>query len=126
VSSTTRELLDGSVELRDLGVHRLMDLAEAQHLYQVVASELEDNFTPPRSESAPSNLPRPASPLIGRTDEIASLVRLVREGTRLVTLIGPGKTRLALGVADEVAVDFPDGAFFSVSRPSETPIWFRR
>ena len=28
VSSTTRELLDGSVELRDLGEHRLKDLAE--------------------------------------------------------------------------------------------------
>ena len=71
VSSTTRDLLDGSVELRDLGAHRLKDLAEPQHLYQVVAEELEENFAPPRSETAPSNLPRPASPLIGRTDEIA-------------------------------------------------------
>ena len=51
VSSTTRELLDGSVELRDLGEHRLKDLAEPQHLYQVVADELEDNFAPPRSET---------------------------------------------------------------------------
>jgi predicted ATPase/class 3 adenylate cyclase len=115
VSSTTRELLDGSVELRDLGEHRLKDLAEAQHLYQVVARELEHEFPPPRSETAPSNLPRPASPLIGRTDEIASLVQLVRDGARLVTLIGPGgagKTRLALGVADELMADFPDGSFF--------------
>ena len=115
VSSTTRELLDGSVELRDLGEHRLKDLAEAQHLYQVVAEELEENFAPLRSESASSNLPRPPSPLIGRTDEIASLVQLVREGTRLVTLTGPGgagKTRLALGVAGELAAEFPDGAFF--------------
>ena len=115
VSSTTRELLDGSVELRDLGEHRLKDLADAQHLYQVVAKELEHEFPPPRSETAPSNLPRPASPLIGRADEIASLVRLVRDGARLVTLIGPGgagKTRLALGVADELVADFPDGSFF--------------
>ena len=51
VSSTTRDLLDGSVELRDLGEHRLKDLAEAQHLYQVVAEELEENFAPPRSET---------------------------------------------------------------------------
>src|SRR4030095_3238382 len=90
VSSTTRELLDGSVELRDLGEHRLKDLGEAQHLYQVVAGDLEHDSPPPRSEPAPSNLPRPASPLIGRTDEIASLVQLVRDGARLVTLIRPG------------------------------------
>jgi predicted ATPase/class 3 adenylate cyclase len=115
VSSTTRDLLDGSVELRDLGAHRLKDLAEPQHLYQLVADELEQNFAPPRSETAPSNLPRPSSPLVGRTDEIASLVELVREGTRLVTLTGPGgsgKTRLSLAVADELAPAFPDGAFF--------------
>ncbi len=115
VSSTTRDLLDGSVELRDLGAHRLKDLAEPQHLYQVVGDELEQNFAPPRSETAPSNLPRPASPLIGRADEIVQLVHLVREGTRLVTLTGPGgagKTRLAIAAADELASDFPDGAFF--------------
>jgi predicted ATPase/class 3 adenylate cyclase len=115
VSSTTRDLLDGSVELRDLGAHRLKDLAEPQHLYQLVADELEQNFAPPRSETAPSNLPRPSSPLVGRTDEIASLVELVREGTRLVTLTGPGgsgKTRLSLAVADELTPAFPDGAFF--------------
>ena len=90
VSSTTRDLLDGSVELRDLGAHRLKDLAEPQHLYQVVTDKLEQNFAPPRSEAAPSNLPRPSTQLVGRTDEIASLVELVREGTRLVTLTGPG------------------------------------
>jgi predicted ATPase len=53
--------------------------------------------------------------MIGRTDEIAALLRLVREGTRLVTLTGPGgagKTRLSLAAAEELAPDFPDGAFF--------------
>jgi predicted ATPase/class 3 adenylate cyclase len=115
VSSSTRNLLDGSAELRDLGAHRLKDLAEPQQLYQVVAEELEQDFAPPRSETAPSNLPVPASTLIGRGDEIASIVQLVRDGTRLLTLTGPGgtgKTRLALAVASRVAPDFPDGAFF--------------
>ena len=115
VSSTTRDLLDGSVELRDLGAHRLKDLAEPQRLYQVVSPALEQNFAPPRSETAPSNLPRPSSPLVGRREEISSLVQLVREGTRLVTLTGPGgagKTRLALAVATELVPDVPDGAFF--------------
>jgi predicted ATPase/class 3 adenylate cyclase len=115
VSSTTRNLLDGSVELRDLGAHRLKDLAEPQQLYQVVAEELEANFAPVRSETAPSNLPVPALPLIGRGDEIASVVELVRDGARLITLTGPGgtgKTRLALAVAAQVSPDFSDGAFF--------------
>jgi predicted ATPase/class 3 adenylate cyclase len=115
VSSTTRDLLDGSVDLRDLGAHRLKDLAEPQQLYQVVAEKLEQDFAPLRSETAPSNLPVPALPLIGRGDEIASVVEFVRDGARLITLTGPGgtgKTRLALAVATRLAPDFPDGAFF--------------
>jgi predicted ATPase/class 3 adenylate cyclase len=115
VSSTTRNLLDGKVELRDLGAHRLKDLAEPQQLYQVVAEELEQDFGPLRTETAPSNLPVPASPLIGRGDEIASVEQLLQDGARLITLTGPGgmgKTRLALAVAARVAPNFPDGAFF--------------
>src|SRR6266511_4958668 len=99
VSSTTRDLLDGSVELRDLGAHRLKDLAEPQRLYQVVSPALEQNFAPPLSETAPSNLPRPSSPLVGRREEISSLVQLVREGTRLVTLTGPGGAGKKIGRA---------------------------
>ncbi|MFF5212927.1 ATP-binding protein [Streptosporangium sp. NPDC000396] len=48
---------------------------------------------------------------VGRSAEIAQVVRLVRE-SRLVTLTGlggVGKTRLALRVAEEVARGFPDG-----------------
>jgi predicted ATPase len=115
VSTTTSELLDGSVNLRDLGPHRLKDLSEPQRLYQVLAEGLEQDFPPPRSETVSSTLPRAASRLIGRAAEIAEIVQLVREGSRLVTLCGPGgagKTRLALAVAEEIAPDFPDGAFF--------------
>src|SRR6266511_2897514 len=115
VSSTTQDLLDRSVELLDLGAHRLKDLAEPQHLYQVVSAALEQNFTPPRSETAPSNLPRPASPLVGRRDELVELIELVRAGTRLVTLTGPGgtgKTRLRTSRQS--------------SRPARTPPCSRR
>jgi len=115
VSSITRDLLDGSADLQDLGAHRLKDLAQPQQLYQVVADDLEQSFPPPRSETAPSNLPQPPSPLIGRADEIADVARLVHDGARLITFTGPGgtgKTRLALAAAEEVAPNFPDGAFF--------------
>ena len=64
---------------------------------------------------AQHNLPRPLTPLIGREREIASVERLLRDGQRLVTLMGPGgvgKTRLSLAVADATADLFPDGIVF--------------
>ncbi|MGZ4183934.1 MAG: BTAD domain-containing putative transcriptional regulator [Solirubrobacteraceae bacterium] len=60
----------------------------------------------------------PASPtrLIGRERELAEVEGLFGEdGARLVTLTGPGgtgKTRLALAVAERLAVDLADGAWF--------------
>ncbi len=50
------------------------------------------------------NLPAPLMPCIGRQQEIATVVKLLRD-SRLITLTGPGgigKTRLALEVAGQV------------------------
>jgi predicted ATPase/class 3 adenylate cyclase len=115
VSSITHDLLDGAIELRDLGTHRLKDLVQPQRLYQVVADGLELDFPPPRSDRQPSLLPKPVSSLIGRVEELAAVVGLVRGGARLVTLTGPGgtgKTRLAIAVASELEAEFADGAAF--------------
>ena len=60
------------------------------------------------------NLPVQLTPLIGRHDDIAPLVRLVTED-RLVTLTGSGgvgKTRLALAVAAELVEQYPGGVWF--------------
>jgi predicted ATPase/DNA-binding SARP family transcriptional activator len=60
-------------------------------------------------------LPAPATPLIGRSAELAALTALVRRGSRLVTLTGAGgigKTRLALRTAHELADVFADGVYF--------------
>ena len=69
----------------------------------------------PVPSSVPSNLPAPATALIGRATERAEVGELLlRSETRLLTLTGPGgsgKTRLALQVAAELRDSFPDGVF---------------
>jgi predicted ATPase/DNA-binding XRE family transcriptional regulator/Tfp pilus assembly protein PilF len=64
----------------------------------------------------PTNLPAAPTPLIGREAEVADVCkRLLRQETRLITLLGPpgvGKTRLSLQVASEVRPCFDDGVFF--------------
>ena len=67
-------------------------------------------------ELAPnSNLPAPATPLVGRVAELETLVSLLRRGrSRLVTALGPGgtgKTRLALEAGSRLVDDFRDGVF---------------
>ena len=64
-------------------------------------------------DARPGIPPLPAAPLLGREDEIAQIVRLLRdEDARLVTLTGPGgvgKTSLARTVAATLAPTFADG-----------------
>ncbi len=66
-----------------------------------------------RFEPLPGNLPGELSSFIGRTTEIAKVRQMLAE-YRLLTLTGPGgcgKTRLALRVASEARVDYPDGVW---------------
>jgi predicted ATPase/serine/threonine protein kinase len=64
----------------------------------------------------PNKLPVQRTAFIGRERETADLRQLLsRPGVHLVTLTGPGgigKTRLALQVAGEMAVQFPSGVCF--------------
>ncbi len=118
LSEATRALLGGSLpaglELRDLGSHRLKDLARPEHLYEVTGPGPARSFPPLRTlEGRPNNLPVQLTSFVGRTD-LAEARRLL-ETSRLLTLTGPGgtgKTRLALQLAAEVLDEFPDGVFF--------------
>ena len=84
LSESTRALLDSTVLLRDLGEHRLKDLTAAERLYQLGGID----FPPLRSLNR-TNLPVAGSPLIGRARELADLVTLIRNGSRVVTMTRP-------------------------------------
>jgi predicted ATPase/class 3 adenylate cyclase len=109
LSERTRALVD-EAGLTDLGLHRLKDLTEPVRLFQLG----EEAFPSLRSLNA-TNLPVQPNPLVGRATEVEYVTGLLRDGTRLVTLTGPGgtgKTRLALQAAAELIDDFPDGVFW--------------
>ncbi len=112
-ASTTAVFPEG-MELMDLGVHRLKDLAVPEHLFQLLHDGLLSDFPPPTTlDSRPNNLPTQVSQFFGREDELAAIREMLNDPiVRLVTLTGPGgagKTRLAIQVAAEAAEDFADG-----------------
>ncbi len=117
VSNVTRELLGEIVALRDLGLHRLKDLSQPEHIFQLVIPGLETEFPPLRSLDNPeldNNLPIQLTSFVGRQREVAEVCDLV-EANRLVTLTGAGgagKTRLALAVAAELIDGSRDGVWF--------------
>jgi predicted ATPase/class 3 adenylate cyclase len=118
VSGTTRAAAEPwpSQALRDLGHHRLKDLDRPEHLFQLVAAGLSEDFPPPRSLPTPSNLPAVPTSFVGREAELAEASELLaRPGVRLLTLTGPGgagKTRLALEAGRALTPRFPDGVWF--------------
>jgi len=62
-----------------------------------------------------SNVPVPASTLVGRRRELEEVTNALRGPTRVLTLTGPGgsgKTRLAIEAARALAEELADGAFF--------------
>jgi class 3 adenylate cyclase len=118
LSQATRELV--RAEVRDLGEHRLKDLAEPEWLFQLGEEEF-----PPLASLNNTNLPVPAAPLVGRRDELAELGGLLASAqVRLLTLTGPGgvgKTRLALETATDAVAAFPNGVFFVSLAPVRDP-----
>jgi predicted ATPase/class 3 adenylate cyclase len=110
VSASTASLV-GAQELRDLGEHRLKDLSAPERIYQ-----LGDGEFPPLKSLHQTNLPVPATPFLGREQEVAEVAELLaREDVRLVTLTGAGgsgKTRLALQSAAAAADVFPAGVWW--------------
>ena len=118
------ELLPAQTELLDLGRHSLRDLSAPEHVFQLHASHLPQEFPLLRSLSVlPNNLPVHLTPLIGRNEEIAEIEALL-ERSRLVTLTGAGgigKTRTALQVAADTLRGDGDGVWFVDLAPLDDP-----
>ena len=100
----------------DLGRHRLKDIPEPVHLFQLAAAGLDRDFPPVRSLGGRTQLPPLAAATLGRDGELRLLESLVVDrGAPLVTLTGPGgsgKTRLAIAVAAALADAFAEGVYF--------------
>jgi predicted ATPase/class 3 adenylate cyclase len=121
-----RVTLSPGVALRDLGEHRLKDLQQPEHIFQLVTPDLPSDFPPLNVlDKRPNNLPIQRRELVGREKELAAVhALLTRESTGLLTLTGPGgtgKTRLALQIAADLIDDFPDGAYFVNLTPIREP-----
>src|SRR5215472_739339 len=124
LSQTTRDLVEHGLpegmSLRDLGEYRLKDVGYSSHIFQLVIADLPADFpllkTLSTRGNSPTNLPVMPNPLIGREQDIAAILQLLRsQDVRLLTLIGPGgtgKTRLGAQVAAELSDQFSDGVFF--------------
>lgn len=119
LSNPTAELvraeLPPGVTLRDLGLHRLKGVPLPEHLWQPLASDLEEDFPPLQSLiAAPHNLPAQLTSFVGRQREIEKITQLIANN-RLVTLTGAGgsgKTRLALQAANSLVDAFRDGVWW--------------
>jgi predicted ATPase/class 3 adenylate cyclase len=116
LSRSAAEALRGETfELRDLGEHRLKDLASPEWIFQLHSTGLALDYPPLRSLTN-TNLPQPGRRLIGRDSELADVCRRIRAGDgRVVTLTGSGgtgKTRLAVQVGLELVEHFPNGVLF--------------
>lgn len=128
LSQTVAALLAGrlppDVKLHDLGLLRLRDLAQPEHIHQVVHPDLRREFPALRSlQAPPNNLPQQLTAFVGRARELAEARDLLRR-MRMLTLVGTGglgKTRLSLQLGAELAGEYADGVWFVELAPLQDP-----
>jgi predicted ATPase/class 3 adenylate cyclase len=111
----TQDSLPAGASLRDLGEHKLRDLARPEHLFQLVLAGVPSDFAPiGPSDAGTGGLPARLTTFLGRERELAELGPLL-DANRLVTLTGPGgtgKTSLAIELARSRAASSSNGVWF--------------
>ena len=109
-----RDQLPVNTGIRDLGEHLLKDLSRPEHLYQLTAPDVLQDFPALKTLSMlADNLPAPLTSFIGREKELAEAIALVRSA-RLVTLTGSGgtgKSRLSVEIARQEHASFAHGVW---------------
>ena len=99
-----------NLHVTDLGEHRVKDFDQPVWILQLGSVRF-----PPLKTISNTNLPHPASSFVGREREVSEVIDLLQDGTRLLTLSGPGgtgKTRLAIEAATELVPEFRNGVFW--------------
>jgi len=95
LSQTTRELLRDEpvpeVSARDLGAHRLKDLDDPEHIYQLAARGLAETFPPLKTDDR--------APFAGQEGRLARAVEAMGRRRRLVLIAAVlGAAAIALGI----------------------------
>jgi len=102
----------------------LRDLERSEWVFQLARPALPSRFPTLRTlTKATTNFPIQLATFVGRDQELAEVVKLVR-GSRLVTLTGmggTGKTRLALQAGAAMADEFADGVWLVDLAPVSEP-----
>jgi len=128
LSDTTHALVQNEAPrgttFTDLGSHRLKDLAQPEHVWQLTLTSDKSDFQPLKSlDALPNNLPIQVTSFLGRDGDLEDLkLHLIEH--RLVTLVGAGgvgKTRLAVQLGAEVLDRFPDGVWICDLAPIADP-----
>ena len=109
-----RDELPSESTLRDLGAHRLRDLAHPERVYQCRGDRLARSFPPSVPSVAPNNLPR-AAHVVRRSRTRSGGDHGAVANHRLVTLVGTGgvgENAVLDSGAAELLESFPDGVWF--------------
>lgn len=127
VSATTAALARDAASFADVGRYQLKDIAGETQLLEVAHPDLHAFGRARLAVVRPNNLPRPATSLIARDEEIAELVRLL-DTSDVLTITGTagaGKTRLAVALGASLLDQCADGVWFFdlATATDETFVW---